>query len=411
MKLKKFLSAAGAAALLAVGSVVATAPQADAADLTPMGRTLCNATRCELSTPIKIAPDGWQEGRPVAVNVVGRPGATISVRLFATKVVSSSDWSVTPISAATPVTLPASSSGYSQTRISVTPTAIPSGYNGAEVLVQPADYHRDAAVIERSDGSGEADVIEVRSARGRDMGFKPTSFTTVMGRELDAAIPGDRYSVQILRAGKWVTIDDKGPATVSAYGTANVAGRVPSDLPTGRYRTRLVNVTRGLYDISPDASYTYFTWTYQATKPTDPGFDVYTTPGLWDYNGRKWRTTCEPYSQTERCRTEIWATQIIYSAGTFSRVDGYAFNNLTYKPSARSLWKANHLGGLGQVGYNSTWTKDGRQWRTECDTALTGKGGCRAWTMTSVAEQYTSGGRTQYRVVKKWVFNNIVKFS
>ena len=27
-------------------------------------------------------------------------------------------------------------------------------------------------------------------------------------------------------------------------------------------------------------------------------------------NGRTWFTTCEAYSQTERCRTDIWATTV-----------------------------------------------------------------------------------------------------
>ena len=135
---------------------------------------------------------------------------------------------------------------------------------------------------------------------------------------------------------------------------------------------------------------------------------MYTTPGLWDYNGRKWRTSCEDYSQTERCRTEIWASVITYANGRFTQTNGYAFNNLTYKPSSRTLWKTNYLGGLGQRGFNQAWTKDGRQWRTECDTALSGSNGCRAWTMTSVAEVNPAGG---YRVVNKWVFNNIVKFN
>jgi len=45
--------------------------------------------------------------------------------------------------------------------------------------------------------------------------------------------------------------------------------------------------------------------------------DVYTTPGTHSVNGREWRTTCEPYSQTRRCRTEIKATQVSEISGRF----------------------------------------------------------------------------------------------
>ena len=38
--------------------------------------------------------------------------------------------------------------------------------------------------------------------------------------------------------------------------------------------------------------------------------NVYTTEGTHTVNGREWRTTCEKYSQTKRCRTQIKATQV-----------------------------------------------------------------------------------------------------
>lgn len=147
--------------------------------------------------------------------------------------------------------------------------------------------------------------------------------------------------------------------------------------------------------------------------PNDPGFNVYTTPGTWNYNGRLWKTSCEPYSATTRCRTEIWATQITYKAGQYYRTDGFVFNNLTYKPSPRSIWRNNPLGGNGQVGFNKQWTgQDGRKWRTECDTAVSGRNGCRSYIWATVAEAYkTSSGATSYRVTNKWLFNNIVQFS
>ena len=78
--------------------------------------------------------------------------------------------------------------------------------------------------------------------------------------------------------------------------------------------------------------------------------DVYTTPGTHVVNGREWRTTCEPYSQTQRCRTEIKATVVPYSGGKFVQTTGWAFNNLTYAASPRMLWEGNPLGGNGVVG-------------------------------------------------------------
>lgn len=162
-------------------------------------------------------------------------------------------------------------------------------------------------------------------------------------------------------------------------------------------------------------------WTFSTTnfygKPTNPGttyatgaawvaslaptvaaspsnVNVYLTPGTHNVNGRLWRTVCEPYSRTERCRTEIWSS-------------GWAFNNLTYAPSSRSLWKGNPLGGNGVVGGKVTWMSGGRKWRTECDTATTGRSGCRSYMTTTVTVR--SGG--SYRLVEKEVFNNMVVFS
>ncbi|AQP43516.1 discoidin domain-containing protein [Tessaracoccus flavus] len=59
---------------------------------------------------------------------------------------------------------------------------------------------------------------------------------------------------------------------------------------------------------------------------------------------------------------------------------GWAFNNLTYLPfMTRAQWANNPL------GYTGTWTAtDGSRWRTECDTALTGKNTCRTFRWTTV---------------------------
>ncbi|MEO7588261.1 MAG: hypothetical protein ABIS84_09575, partial [Arachnia sp.] len=146
--------------------------------------------------------------------------------------------------------------------------------------------------------------------------------------------------------------------------------------------------------------------------PAKADVDVYITPGTHTVNGRQWRTTCEPYSQTQRCRTEIWATQVSQVKGKFVQANGWVFNNLTYAASSRNLWKTNPLAANGVVGGNMSWAAaDGRRWRTECDTALTGKNGCRSYSQARIIESYTtSSGSRGFRWVNQWIFNNMVRF-
>ncbi len=180
-------------------------------------------------------------------------------------------------------------------------------------------------------------------------------------------------------------VDTPAGVTVVAAFDINSAGQI----------TGLVNV--------PDKSSSYgVTRGFIATpKP----FDVYTTPGTHNYNGRVWNTTCEKYSQTTRCRTDIDATQVKVVGGKYVHVKGRAFNNLTYLPSPRSLWKDNPLGRKG------AFTKDGRKWKTDCDTAQTGRNGCRSYILASVIRATPKGGgKYTYIVNNEWVFNNIVKF-
>ena len=125
-------------------------------------------------------------------------------------------------------------------------------------------------------------------------------------------------------------------------------------------------------------------------------------------NGRNWYTSCEPYSQTTRCRTEIWSTQVGYVAGKFVSRTGWHFNNLTYLPNmTRAQWGSNPLANPGE------FTSGNRQWRTECDTAATGRNGCRSfiWSPGTVEARTGTDGRIRYVQVDKWVFNNIVRFS
>ncbi len=148
------------------------------------------------------------------------------------------------------------------------------------------------------------------------------------------------------------------------------------------------------------------------TTPAKAEVDIYTTDGVHNVNGRQWRTTCEPYSRTKRCRTEIFATQVSQVNGRFVQSNAWVFNNLTYAASSRSLWKSNPLAANGVVGGELSWTAaDGRKWRTECDTPTTGRNGCRSYSQASVVESYTASGRSGYRWVTKWILNNMVRFT
>ena len=130
---------------------------------------------------------------------------------------------------------------------------------------------------------------------------------------------------------------------------------------------------------------------------------VYNQPGDHYVNGRYWKTTCEKYSPTVvRCETKIFATKVINHKGTYYNHNGWVFNNLTYLPSVRTQWAGNKL------SQNTSWyASDGRRWKSECDNATTGKGGCRAYIWSD--EVINKGGKFVKR--NGWKFNNIVQFS
>ncbi|MCG6568595.1 hypothetical protein [Tessaracoccus sp. ZS01] len=131
--------------------------------------------------------------------------------------------------------------------------------------------------------------------------------------------------------------------------------------------------------------------------------DVYSTPGEHTVNGRQWRTTCEPYSVTKRCRTEIMATVVSWDGAKFVQKNGWVFNNLTYLPAPVATWKGNPLATHNMNGFVS----GGRNWRTECNTATTGQGGCRSYIQADVIAKTASGFTWQ----TQWVFNSMVRFS
>lgn len=148
----------------------------------------------------------------------------------------------------------------------------------------------------------------------------------------------------------------------------------------------------------------------QTVEPTaTPTTDIYVTEGEWTVNGREWRTTCEPYSSdVDRCRTEIWGTQVLLVDGSFVQTTGWIFNNLTYTEAPRSSWAGNPLG-----NHNSPegWVaNDGRQWRTECDTETTGRNGCRSWIWATYYGDVAGPGEpTGYGQINGWVMNNMVR--
>ncbi len=135
---------------------------------------------------------------------------------------------------------------------------------------------------------------------------------------------------------------------------------------------------------------------------------VYTTPGKQTVNGRQWRTTCEKYSSNVyRCQADIWATQVRKKpAGTgYEMVHGWAFNNLTYLPSAHSFWSGNPLATPGE------FQSKGRKWKTECNNAWTGTNGCRSFIWADVVgADLDRNGNRRFTPDKKWLFNNIVQF-
>lgn len=170
-------------------------------------------------------------------------------------------------------------------------------------------------------------------------------------------------------------------------------------------QNRLLAAVEGLADLGV----VRFVLDTKEALPYEPGIgnqrNIYITPGVHVINGRTWRTECEPYSQTQRCRTEIWATVISQVDGKFVRTDGFAFNSLSYIPARRGLWSGNPLGNSGE------WAADdGRKWRTECDTPRTGRGACRSWAWVDFIKTVQTSAGTTYLWDSDWVFNNIVYF-
>ncbi len=207
-------------------------------------------------------------------------------------------------------------------------------------------------------------------------------------------LAGRQFSLSPVQAdGQDAVVKETG--WVAADGTLTVPGRTAAVLVEKAAETEPSPVPSATAAPSPTA------------KPSSGQTDLYSTPGFHDVNGRQWFTTCEPYSQTVRCRTLIWSTRVIYTGGAFVQQNGWNFNNMTYLPyMKRAQWAQNPLGYTGQ------WTTDaGRKWRTECDTAVTGGNGCRSYIWASfITSNFDAGGNRTFEWTKGWLFNNIVRF-
>ncbi|MDO5501261.1 MAG: prenyltransferase/squalene oxidase repeat-containing protein [Propionibacteriaceae bacterium] len=229
----------------------------------------------------------------------------------------------------------------------------------------------------------------------------PTPNTNTAG--LVAAALSDLEADTVARIGTWVaglqlaTGRDAGAIAYDRDTLASARDGAVSALGRGRW---VRSTVQGALALAPIDFYRLVP-KYQRTAP-------YTLPGDHTISGRQWRTSCEPYSATERCRTEIWATVVRIENGQFVRQNGWAFNNLTYLPyMTESAWQGNPLAMHNMTGFSS----GGRQWRTECHTTQTGRGACRSYTMTTVyaAAARAAGGYT-FSQSNTWVFNNIVMF-
>ncbi|MGD8216445.1 beta-N-acetylhexosaminidase [Aestuariimicrobium sp. Y1814] len=249
---------------------------------------------------------------------------------------------------------------------------------------------------------GETLTTDVALAIGEGTGIEPTptpSTTVTVTAEPTATAT----------ATVTATATSTSTATVTATATATVTTTPTETTTVDVTETATSTATATRTVTAPPTTATGEPTTSPTSEPTsaptsDGPVDLYTTPGYHNVNGREWFTECEPYSQTTRCRTDIWASQVRVVDGEPRWVHGWAFNNLTYLPLDRSVWGDNPLAN------NTAWTaEDGREWYTECDTATTGANGCRSHIWSTVWEA-TSPGAATFHQVDKWVFNNMVRF-
>ncbi len=353
---------------------------------------------------ITIRDKDWTlvEGNDSAtVDVVGTPGVSSTLKMYTMRRMEyAPDYFDSIRSYGAPVAFTTNSSGKTTVKVPIAVLTEPDGgftSIGFQLAGSTRVSSNDQPIQAVERNRNGPDTTFVQSARGADV----TGSRTVADGRLPSwvlgGITGDVYGVQIEVKGKWVDVTDRGIRNNGLVGkdaSAKVYGDV-SGYPDGDYEMRMFNRTRGIYEL-PDLGYFQHALTLKK--------NLYITPGEHNSAGRKWRTTCEPYSQTDRCRTEIMSTEVVYSKGKLVKDTGWHFNNLTYKESKRALWKGNPLGNAGK------YTIKGRQWRTECDTKVTGGNGCRSYIVSDVVRATKKGKSYTYKMVNKEVFNNIVLF-
>ena len=364
---------------------------------------LCGAGTNNCSITIRDAEWKLVEGIDEAtVDVTGTPNVTSNLQMYALH-----RWEynpayfdgVRPYGSLVPFTTNVSGKATVHVPIAVL-TAPEGGFTSIAFQLAGAteESTRDQPITALGESDSGPDTTFVQSARGTDATESRTITDGQLPSWVRGGITGDVYGIQVEVNGKWQDVTERsrpGNGVVGADGSAKAWGNV-AGLPDGDYLMRMFNRTRGIYEL-PDMG--YFQHALTLTK------NIYITPGEHAANGRKWRTTCEGYSATQRCRTEIWATTVEFRSGKIAKRTGWFFNNLTYKESPRTLWKNNPLGNKG------SYTIDGRKWRTECDTPKTGGNGCRSFIVTTVVEATKSGKGYTYKAVTKEVFNNIVMFT
>lgn len=189
-------------------------------------------------------------------------------------------------------------------------------------------------------------------------------------------------------------------ATVSATPTATTSPTVEPTVTTSPTVEPTVTTSPTQATTTPPVATVRPSWIYV------PSGDLYSTPGTHEVNGRLWFTSCEPYSQTVRCRTDIWSSRIVYSGGKFVRQTGWVFNNWTYLPMmTREQWGANPYAHAGD------WSDGVRKYRTVCDDPkVTGADACRTYIWGSYVKATQTSAGYSFSLMQGWVVNNIVRF-
>ncbi len=371
------------------------------ADYTSDRAALCGTAAVDVCS-ISIRNNGpyvLTEGVDSAiVDVVGKPGVTSKLQLYA-MIPSEYPFNWDAVDAlGSPVSFTTSATGKAMVEVDIPVLPAPHGATSAigfQLVGATPDTTRDTPIARAGDG-GAPDNIGVRSARGVDLNYLTTVRDGSLEAEVGGGIPGQVYGVQLQIKGTWTDVTDRarpGNGVMDADGYAVVHANV-AGYPDDSYNMRVFNRTKGIYDLRLFA--------FQGSVSLEK--NIYITPGEHTSGGRKWRTTCEPYSATDRCRTEIWSTEVVYSKGKLVKDNGWHFNNLTYKESPKALWGENPL------ARNGKFTSNGRQWRTECETFTTGRNGCRSYIVSDVVQATKKGNSYTYAMVRKEVFNNIVLF-